>query len=102
MGKTPSANDSYGCVIGGNSFISYPNPADGSFMLTPIVLSSDFNAGLRGQLPGVYDSMHGRVFPLLTKIQNVIGLQNRNIISMPIRNADRGGVVYIDVTGPWE
>lgn len=101
-GKPASANDSYGCVIGGNSFISYPNPADGSFMLTPIVLSSDFNSGLRGQLPGVYDSIHGRVFPLLTKIPNVIGLENRTLISVPIRNADRGGVVYIDVTGPWE
>lgn len=101
-GKPASANDSYGGVIGGNSFLSYPNPADGSFMLTPIVLTSDFNSGVRGQLPGVYDSFHGRVFPLLTKIPNVIGLENRTLISMPIRNADRGGVVYIDVTGPWE
>lgn len=101
-GKPASANDSYGSVIGGNSFLSYPNPADGSFMLTPIVLTSDFNSGVRGQLPGVYDSFHGRVFPLLTKIPNVIGLENRTLISMPIRNADRGGVVYIDVTGPWE
>lgn len=101
-GKPASANDSYGCVIGGNSFLSYPNPADGSFMLTPIVLTSDFNSGVRGQLPGVYDSFHGRVFPLLTKIPNVIGLENRTLISMPIRNADRVGVVYIDVTGPWE
>jgi hypothetical protein len=101
-GKPAPANDSYAFVIGGHAFISYPNPADGSFMLTPIVLTSDFGSGVRGQLPGVYDSFHGRVFPLLTKITNVIGLQNRNLISVPMQNGDRGGVVYIDVTGPWE
>ncbi|MCU4350225.1 hypothetical protein [Acinetobacter ursingii] len=101
-GKPAPAGDSSACVIGGHAFIGYPNPADGSFMLTPIVLTSDFSSGVRGQLPGVYDSFHGRVFPLLTKIPNIIGLQNRTLISMPIRNSDRGGVVYIDITGPWE
>ena len=101
-GKPAPANDISACVIGGHAFISYPNPADGSFMLTPIVLTSDFGSGVRGQLPGVYDSFHGRVFPLLTKIPNIIGLQNRTLISVPMRNGDRCGVVYIDVTGPWE
>lgn len=101
-GKPAPANDSYACVIGYHAFISYPNPADGSFMLTPIVLTSDFSSGVRGQLPGVYDSFHGRVFPLLSKISNVVGLQNKNLISVPIFSSGRNGVVYIDVTGPWE
>lgn len=101
-GKPAPANDSYACIIGYHAFISYPNPADGSFMLTPIVLTSDFSSGVRGQLPGVYDSFHGRVFPLLSKISNVVGLQNKTLISVPIFSSGRNGVVYIDVTGPWE
>lgn len=90
-------------VIGSSSSIPYPNGADGGFYMVPVnILQGEPNC-LRGRLPGVYDGLHGRCFGNTDIFTGVAGFPGRKFMSVyGSMGQYNTGVIYIDITGPWE
>lgn len=93
----PSSADSYS----GDSVasLSFPNPADNGFYVSPVDLS-EVNM-YRGQAPGFYCTAHnlytGTPLPETSQINGVVGLPGRTLMSIATSN----GVGLVDITGPW-
>ncbi len=88
--------------MGMGTLINYPNGSDGSLLITPVIVIGSHNAGLRGRMPGAYDSYHGVIFDTLQTTEGVLALPNRILRAIRIRHGIQTGMVLIDLTGPWE
>lgn len=99
-GRASASSSHFSMGVG--TLISYPNGSDGSLLITPIVVVGNNNAGLRGRMPGVYDTYHGVIFQTLQVVENVLALPNRMLKAIRLRHGNQTGMILIDLTGPWE
>lgn len=92
-------------TIGQNAQIPFPNLPDNRYYMAP-VLQYDPGSYIRSQLPGAYESLHGRTHTqgMLMENANVVGLENRRFMFLGGRsyNASYFGGIFVDLTGPWE
>lgn len=99
--------DSAGTVYSGSSSYSAsgdgPNAANNALLLTPLELIEN---GIRGRVPGVYHARQGLGVRYATG-QTFLGegvLAGRMLVAIQVGypiQASSGGVVFVDITGPW-
>jgi hypothetical protein len=86
----------------GGSGPTYPGPvANGCVISQPIYVSEAVVGGtdIRGVLPGLAQPLSARPFAALQVVENV-GSTGKSFLSVPTLNAG-GGLLLIDLTGPW-
>lgn len=92
-------------VIGERVAIPYPNLPDNRYYLTP-VLMYDPGGYLRAQLPGAYESLHGRTHTQGRMLENVnvVGKEKHRFVYLGGRGGSTSylGGIFVDLTGPWE
>ena len=91
----------FSAIVGGATYISYPNPLDNGFYMVPALLTQGSPGLFRGRLPGFYEPMHGRCFPNMQIIENVTGFTGRKFMMLWGDN-NGPGVCMLDITGPWD
>lgn len=82
--------------------IPYPNGPDGGLYLTPMLIIQAEPVSIRGRIPGVYDSLHGRCLGNLDTIDGVTGFPDRQFMMIYGSNHSYSGSIFVDITGPWE
>lgn len=88
--------------IGSTVAITYPHPVDNGFYVVPIMLAQGAPSVIRGRMPGLYDSLHGRALNNLDILDNVQGLSGRKLMCLYGNQNSTGGCVMVDITGPWD
>lgn len=90
-------------AIGEAQCFPYPHKADNGMMICPIRCTSE--NGLRGYLPGFYESMHGNVTGSIGMGAIIdgefLGLEGRKLIALTGRQYTVVGMALFDITGPW-
>jgi hypothetical protein len=100
-----SLNDGNNQNISGRSgAIPFPNGPDYGLILHPIYLREASGGHLRGTLPGMFWVHQNQPYDHLTKIDNVIGYEDRKFLYVTIASysneANSCGFCF-DITGPW-
>ena len=100
-----SLNDGNNQNISGRSeAIPFPNGPDYGLILHPIYLRETSGGHLRGTLPGIFWVHQNQPYGHLTKIDNVIGYEDRKILYVTVSSysseANSCGFCF-DITGPW-
>lgn len=80
--------------------ISFPNPANNGLVLTPVKLVEQ-GFGIRGYLPGIYQSYHTGALAHLDRVVSTLNGTPREILALYANSVLSNYVVPIDVTGPW-
>lgn len=91
-----------GSGMGFNTYIAYPHQVDNGFYINPVQVTQGSPAVIRGKMPGLYESMHGRALNNGDIVENVQGLTGRKFMMMYVNYASQGGHVMLDITGPWD
>lgn len=100
-----SLNDGNNQNISGRSgAIPFPNGPDYGLILHPIYLRETSGGHLRGTLPGMFWVHQNQPYGHLTKIDNVIGYEDRKFLYVTVSSysseANSCGFCF-DITGPW-
>lgn len=88
--------------VGQNVFLGYPHLPDNGFYMVPLLATQSGPSLIRGRLPGLYESVHGRCFANGAVIENVQGFAGRKFIMVYSNAGSSPGCVVIDTTGPWD
>lgn len=82
-------------------FMQFPNPADNGLYVTPLLITEPYGAiSYRGVYPGAYyvpQAIGGGVFATRSIVEGSVSLPDRKLMAA----VNTGGVMFIDVTGPW-
>ena len=89
-------------TLGSDIYMSYPHAPDNGFYMTPILVTQDDPALIRGRMPGLFEPMHGPCFPNTTIVDNVQGYPGRKFMMMHGKNGTAVGSLMVDITGPWD
>lgn len=89
----------------GTGGYAYPNPADNSLVIAPLVVNEQGGV-LRGILPGVYQPLHARPLSHLSELASPTGLPGRTLKAVGVSVSTSTspvalGEYLVDVTGPW-
>lgn len=91
-----------GTGMGFSTYISYPHQIDNGFYINPVQVTQGSPAVIRGKMPGLYESMHGRALNNGDIVENVQGLTGRKFMMMYVNFTSQGGHLMVDITGPWD
>jgi hypothetical protein len=88
-------------VSGYNNNFAFPNLADYSLVISPVLLRENAPATLRGTMPGLFHIQHNQPYPDRTVLDNVAGYPGRKFLV--VGSAYEGGTAsqLFDLTGPW-
>lgn len=89
-------------AMGVTAYITYPHQIDNGFYINPVQVTQGPPAIIRGRMPGLYESMHGRALNNGDIVENVQGLMGRKFMMMYVNSSSQGGHVMVDITGPWD
>ncbi|KAF7599465.1 MAG: hypothetical protein CGU28_05320 [Candidatus Dactylopiibacterium carminicum] len=98
-----SLNDQNGQNVSGRSAaIPFPNGPDYGLIIHPIYLRES-GGHLRGTLPGIFWVHQNQPYGHLTKIDNVIGYEDRKFLYVTVDYGSEGNTsgFMFDITGPW-
>ena len=87
--------------FGVTAYMPYPHFLDNGFYVTPVQLVQGTPSVIRGQLPGIYEGLHGRALNNQDILENVQGLEGRKLAMCYIQSSSSAGHCLIDLTGPW-
>lgn len=88
--------------MGVTTYISYPHQIDNGFYINPVQVTQGSPAVIRGKMPGLYESMHGRALNNGDIVENVQGLTGRKFMMMYVNFSSQAGHLMVDITGPWD
>lgn len=91
-----------GSGMGFTTYISYPHQIDNGFYINPVQVTQGSPAVIRGKMPGLYESMHGRALNNGDIVENVQGLTGRKFMMMYVNFSSSAGHLMVDITGPWD
>lgn len=104
---TISSGNDYFSGDTGASGAQYPNLADGGLYVSPIYLSENAGAVVRGNIRGIL-GVPQRVtagnFSAGDVVTGIVGFAGRRLRAMtttPGTTSSSGGIYFLDVTGPW-
>lgn len=87
-------------TLGISAKIRYPNDADKSLVMGPIMMTHD--EMWRANLPGAYESFHGRFLDNGTVFDSVRGYEGRQFMLQYGNFSNTSASIILDITGPWE
>ncbi|MEW5678838.1 hypothetical protein [Comamonas kerstersii] len=92
--------------LGQTAYLGYPHRPDGRFYVCPVMAyENDNGVYVRGQLPGAYESPHGRVFSHghLLASNAIVGMEGRSLMLMGGRGSSYSylGGIWIDMDAEW-
>lgn len=95
-------------ALGQYAYLTYPHRIDGRFYMCPVnAYENDGGVFIRGQLPGAYESPHGRTHRtgMYLESQVVVGMEGRRFVFIGGRgansNSENFGGIWLDLDGPW-
>ena len=91
----------FNATFGAMAYMPYPHYVDNGFYVTPVQLVQGNPALIRGQLPGMYEGLHGRAINNQDILENVQGLEGRKLAFCYVQSSSSAGSCLIDLTGPW-
>lgn len=86
-----------------NSWLAFPNSADGAIWVAPLIVSENSNSTWRGQYPGMVYPIHSAVACTLGDLAtNIAGYSGRTFVCLIGQHQSAAtGRFLIDITGPW-
>lgn len=86
--------------LGQLAVLPHPHPPDNGFVMIPM---TSYQGGvMRGRLPGVFESYHGRVLNQFNTVDNVTGYAGRKFIGFwgyALNSTSSTGLLMFDLTG---